>query len=173
MQSSTFFLSCVSLGSVKIWFRRRTDFGMPKARDPGIIVDDATVDTPLPDKESFRVSYKEKIFRCRRCESRGNTYFYLERSHRQRKVIRFVCKPEELNAVLIREVAQRLLDTIAKREAEYQGNVEIEKDLRTLIMELQAEIATLSKKVDTLVTRQEKLNIVVNDQEYTYTKKAS
>ena len=146
---------------------------MPKVKDPGVILDDATVDTPLPDKESFRVSYKEKIFRCRRVDSRGNTYFYLERSHRQRKVIRFVCKPEELNAVLIREVAERLLDTIAKREAEYQGNVETEKDLRTLFMELQAQIVTLSEKVDTLVARQEKLNIVVNEQDYTYTKKAS
>lgn len=146
---------------------------MPKVKDPGVILDDATVDTPLPDVESFRVTYKEKIFRCRRVDSRGNTYFYLERSHRQRRVIRFVCKPEELNAVLIREVAERLLDTIAKREAEYQGNVETEKDLRTLIMELQAQIATLSEKVDTLVARQEKLNIVVNDQEYIYSKKAS
>ena len=59
--------------------------GMAKVKDPGIILDNATVDTPLPDVESFRVSYKEKIFRCRKCDSRGNIYFYLERSHRQKK----------------------------------------------------------------------------------------
>jgi hypothetical protein len=146
---------------------------MPKVKDPGIILDDATVDTPLPDVESFRVSYKEKVFRCRRCESRGNTYFYLERSHRQRKVIRFVCKPEELNAPLLREVAERLLDAIAKREAEYQGKQEIEKDLRTLIMELKEQVALLNQKVDSLVAPREKVNLVVNDQEYTYTNKAS
>jgi len=146
---------------------------MPKVKDPGIILDDATVDTPLPDVESFRVSYQEKIFRCRECTSRGNTYFYLERSHRQRKVIRFVCKPGELNAVLIREAAERLLNTIEKREAEYQGKQETEKDLRTLIMELHEEVARLSQKVDSLVARREKVNIVVNDQECTYTNKAS
>ncbi|MGB3640429.1 MAG: hypothetical protein WBA39_23075 [Rivularia sp. (in: cyanobacteria)] len=146
---------------------------MAKVKDPGIILDNATVDTPLPDVESFRVSYKEKIFRCRKCDSRGNIYFYLERSHRQKKIIRFVCKPEELNAVLIRKAAKRLLDAIAKREAEYQGQKVKEKDLRTLIIELQAEIAILSDKVDDLVARREKENIVVNDQEYTYTNKAS
>lgn len=159
--------------SVKISFRRRTDVGMPKARDPGIIVDDATVDTPLPNVESFRVTYKERIFRCRECTSRGSTYFYLERNHRKKKVNQFICKPGQLNAVLIREAAEELLVEIEKREAEYQAQQETEKDLRTLIMELQAEIATLSEKVDTLVTRQEKLNIVVNNQEYIYSKKAS
>ncbi len=78
-----------------------------------------------------------------------------------------------MNAVLIRKVAEKLLKTIAKREAEYQGQKVKEKDLRTLIIELQAEIAILSDKVDDLVARQEKENIVVNDQEYTYTNKAS
>lgn len=161
------------LSSVKISCRRRINVGMAKVKDPGIILDNAAVDTPLPDVESFRVSYKEKVFRCRKCESRGNVYFYLERSHRQRKIIRFICKPEELNVVLIRKVAEKLLKTIEKREAEYQGQKKTEKDLRTLIIELQAEIATLSDKVDDLVARHEKLNIVANDQEYTYTKKAS
>ncbi|AFY58639.1 hypothetical protein Riv7116_6292 [Rivularia sp. PCC 7116] len=146
---------------------------MAKAKDPGIILDDATVDTPLPDVESFRVTYKERIFRCRESISKGRTYFYIERSHRKKKLHQFICKPGELNAVLIREAAEELLVEIEKREAEYQAKQKTEKDLRTLIMELQAEIASLSEKVDTLVARQEKLNIVVNDQEYIDSKKAS
>ncbi|MGB6299825.1 MAG: hypothetical protein WBF90_27120 [Rivularia sp. (in: cyanobacteria)] len=146
---------------------------MAKAKDPGIILDDATVDTPLPDVESFRVTYKEKIFRCRESISKGRTYFYIERSHRQKKLHLFICKPGDLNAVVIRESAEKLLKIIEKREAEYQAQKKTEKDLRTLIIELQAEIATLSDKVDDLVARHEKANIVANDQEYTYTKKAS
>ena len=66
-----------------------------------------------------------------------------------------------------------MLDAIAKREAEYQGQKVKEKDLRTLIIELQAEIAILSDKVDDLVARREEANIVVNDQEYTYTNQVS
>ena len=154
-------------------FRRRTNVGMAKAKDPGIILDDATVDTPLPDVESFRVSYKERIFRCREAISKGNTYIYLERSHRKIKIHQFICKPEDLNAVLIREAAEKLLEAIKKRETEYQAQQKTEKDLRTLIMELKEEVALLSQKVDTLVARREKVNIVVNDQEYTYTNKAS
>lgn len=140
---------------------------MAKAKDPGIILDDATVDTPLPDVESFRVSYKEKIFRCRESISKGRIYFYLERSHRKKKLHQFICKPGELNAVLIRETAEELLKAIEKCEAEYQAQQVKEKDLYTLIIELQEEVARLSKKIDTLVAQREKVNIVVNDQEYT------
>lgn len=146
---------------------------MYKAKDPGIVLEDATVDTPLPQVISFRVSYQEKVFRCREYNTRGNKYFYLERNHRQKKITQFICKPGELNAVLIRKAAEELLKAIEKREAEYQAQQKTEKDLRTLIMELQAQIATLSEKVDTLVALQEKLNIVVNEQEYVYSKKAS
>lgn len=138
------------LCSVKILFRRRTDFGMYKAKDPGIVLEDVTVDTPLPDVVSFRVSYQEKVFRCREYNTRGNKYIYLERNHRQKKITQYICKPGELDAVLIREAAKKLLVIIEKREEEYQAQLKTEKDLHTIVMELQEEVARLSKKVDAM-----------------------
>ncbi|MEO1376261.1 MAG: hypothetical protein AAFW70_18525, partial [Cyanobacteria bacterium J06635_10] len=91
---------------------------MGKAKDFGILLEDATVNTKLPKTESFRVSYQGKIFRCREYNTRGNKYFYLEKRHKDKKLIKFISKPEELNAVLIKDTARKMLDLIQKREAE-------------------------------------------------------
>ncbi|MBE9212304.1 hypothetical protein IQ247_06210 [Plectonema cf. radiosum LEGE 06105] len=123
---------------------------MSKTKDVGVLLEDATVDTPLPKAKSFRVSCQGQIFRCREYNSRGNKYFYLEKNHQYKKLTQFLGKPEELNAVLIKEAAEKILLLMEKREAEFEAEVETEKDLRTIVMELQAEVARLSKKVDSL-----------------------
>ncbi|MGF1676242.1 MAG: hypothetical protein ACFCUV_21535 [Rivularia sp. (in: cyanobacteria)] len=123
---------------------------MSKTKDFGVLLEDVTVDTPLPKAKSFRVSYQGQIFRCREYNSRGNKYFYLEKNHQYKKLTQFLGKPEELNAVLIKEAAEKILLLMEKREAEFEAEVETEKDLRTIVMELQAEVARLSKKVDSL-----------------------
>lgn len=125
---------------------------MGKTKEVGFLLEDVTVDTPLPKAKSFRVSYQGKIFRCREYDSRGHKYFYLEKSHRYKKLTKFICKPEELNAILIKEAAEQILDMMEKREAEFQAEVEIEKDLRTMVLELQEEVARLNEKVDALQT---------------------
>lgn len=123
---------------------------MGKPKDLGILLEDATVNTKLPKTESFRVSYQGKIFRCREYNTRGHKYFYLEKRHKDKKLIQFISKPEELNAVLIKETAEKILDLIQKREAEFEAEVEEEKDLRTIVMELQAEVARLNEKINAL-----------------------
>ncbi|MEO1431747.1 MAG: hypothetical protein AAFV71_22350 [Cyanobacteria bacterium J06633_8] len=123
---------------------------MGKPKDFGILLEDATVSTELPKSKSFRVSYKGKIFRCREYNTRGHKYFYLEKRYRDKKLIQFISKPEELNAVLVKETAKKMLDLIQEREAEFEAEIAIEKDLRTIVMELQAEVARLNEKVNAL-----------------------
>ena len=113
-------------------------------------LEDAKLDTQIPKEKSFRVSYQGKIFRCREYDSRGHKYFYLEKIHKYKKLTQFISKPEELNAVLIKEAAEKILDLMEKREAEFEAEAETEKDLRTMVLELQEEVARLNKKVDAL-----------------------
>ncbi|MEO1763602.1 MAG: hypothetical protein AAFR83_16905 [Cyanobacteria bacterium J06629_18] len=130
---------------------------MSKTKDFSLPLEDANLDTQIPKEKSFKVSYQGKFFRCREYDSRGHKYFYLEKSHRYKKLAQFISKPEELNAVLIKEAAEKILDLIQKREAEFEAEIEKEKDLGTtvkdlsnIVMELQAEVARLNEKVNAL-----------------------
>ena len=130
---------------------------MGKRKDFGLSLEDVKLDTPIPKEKSFRVSYQGKIFRCREYDSRGHKYFYLEKIHKYKKLAQFISKPEELNAILIQEAAEKILDLMEKREAEFEAEVEEEKDLstivkdlRTVVTELQAEVARLNEKVNAL-----------------------
>jgi hypothetical protein len=130
---------------------------MGKTNDFGLSLEDASKETQMPKAKSFRVSYRGQIFRCREYDSRGHKYFYLEKMHKYKKLIQFISKPEELNAVLIKEAAQKILNLMQKREAEFEAEVEKEKDLgtvvkdlSTMVMELQEEVARLNEKVNAL-----------------------